>query len=81
LKVLTKNKIPVLGTDTVYREKCVNGVIVQPGRDGSMDNSMFSKGAIYSLCIEIPGKIPDDTQMIGGLLLLNEVLAKFKEIK
>lgn len=81
LKLLKKNKIPILEADTVYQEKCINGVVIQPIRDGSMDNSMFQKGAIYSLCIEIPGKIPEDQQMIGGLLLLNEILSKFKEIK
>jgi len=81
LKELKKNKLPILETDTVYQEKCVNGVVIQPIKDGSMDDSMFQKGAIYSLCIEIPGKIPEDSQMIGGLLLLNEILTKFKEVK
>jgi len=81
LKELKKNKLPILETDTVYQEKCVNGVVIQPIKDGSMDDSMFQKGAIYSLCIEIPGKIPEDSQMIGGLLLLNEILANFKEAK
>jgi len=81
LKILKKNKIPILENDTVYYEKCVNGVVISPILDGSMDNSMFEKGAIYSLCIEIPGKIPEDQQMIGGLLLLNEILKNFKEIK
>jgi len=42
---------------------------------------MFQRGAIYSLCIEIPSKIPEDQQMIGGLLLLNQILLNFKEIK
>jgi predicted deacylase len=81
LAILKKNKIPILENDTVYLEKCVKGVVVQPIKDGSMDDSMFQKGAIYSLCIEIPGKIPEDNQMIGGLILLNQILAKFKEIK
>ena len=81
LKILRKNKIPIIETGTIYQEKCVNGVVVQPIKDGSMDDSMFQRGAIYSLCIEIPEKIPEDSQMIGGLLLLNEVLGKFKEIK
>lgn len=80
-KVLRKNKIPIIETGTIYLEKCVNGVVVQPIKDNSMDDSMFQKGAIYSICIEIPEKIPEDNQMIGGLLLLNEILAKFKEIK
>jgi predicted deacylase len=81
LKILKKNKIPILENDTVYYEKCINGVVIQPIKDGSMDNSMFEKGAVYSLCIEIPGKISEDQQMIGGLLLLNEILTNFKEIK
>lgn len=81
LKILKENKIPILENDTVYYEKCVNGVVVAPIKDGSMDDSMFQKGAIYSICIEIPGKIPEDSQMIGGLLLLNEILSNFKEIK
>jgi len=81
LKVLRKNKIPIIEAGTIYQEKCVNGVVIQPIKDGSMDDSMFQKGAIYSICIEIPEKIPEDSQMIGGLLLLNEILAKFKEIK
>jgi predicted deacylase len=81
LAIIKKSKLPVLDSDTVYQEKCVKGVVVQPIKDGSMDDSMFQRGAIYSLCIEIPGKIPEDSQMIGGLLLLNEILAKFKEIK
>jgi hypothetical protein len=42
---------------------------------------MFDKGAIYSLCLEIPGKIPEDQQTIGGLLLLNSILQNFKDIK
>lgn len=79
--ILEKNKIPILDTDTVYAEKCVNGVITQPIKDGSMDDSMFQRGAIYSLCIEIPEKIPEDQQIIGGLLLINEILRQFKEIK
>jgi predicted deacylase len=81
LKKLSKSKIPVLNNDSVYQEKCVNGVVIRPIRDGSMDDAMFIKGAIYSLCIEIPNKIPEDQQMIGGLLLLNEILTKFKEVK
>jgi predicted deacylase len=81
LKALRKNKLAILENDTVYQEKCVDGVVISPIKDGSMDDSMFQKGAIYSLCIEIPGKIPEDQQMIGGLLLLNEILEKFKEIK
>jgi predicted deacylase len=81
LKELKKNKLPILESDTVYQEKCVNGVIVQPIRDASMDNAMFNRGAIYSLCIEIPSKIPEDQQMIGGLLLVNSILKNFKEVK
>jgi len=81
LKILKKNKIPILENDTVYYEKCVNGVVIAPIKDGSMDDSMFQKGAIYSICIEIPGKIPEDSQMIGGLLLLNEILRNFKELQ
>lgn len=81
LKVLKKNKIPILTSDTVYQEKCVCGVVSQPILDGSMDNSMFERGAVYSLCLEIPGKIPEDQQLIGGLLLLNEILNRFREIK
>lgn len=81
LQVLVKNKIPVLGTDTVYGEKCVNGVIVTPIRDSSMDHAMFTRGAMYSLCVEIPSKIHEDQQMVGGLLLINEMLSKFKEMK
>ena len=81
LKELQKNKLPILKTDTVYQEKCVNGVIVQPVRDGSMDNSLFNRGAMYSLCIEIPSKIPEDSQIIGGLILLNTALNKFKELR
>jgi len=81
LTILKKNKIPILVADTVYSEKCVDGVIVQPGKDGSMDDSMFQKGAFYSLCIEIPAQIPEDEQIIGGLMLINEILNKFKEVK
>lgn len=81
LKILTKNKIKVLDADSVYREKCINGVIVRPIKDDSMDNSMFDRGALYSLCVEIPSLLPEDQQMIGALLLLNEILADFKEIK
>jgi len=81
LKILKKNKLPILSADTVYQEKCVNGVVIQPIKDGSMDDSMFQRGAIYSLCIEIPGKIPEDNQMIGGLFLLKEILSKFKETR
>lgn len=81
LKILTKNKIKVLDADTVYSEKCINGVIVQPIKDDSMDNSMFDRGAIYSLCIEIPSLLPEDQQMVGGLLLMNEILSQFTEIR
>ena len=81
LKELRKNKIPILEAGTVYYEKCVNGVVIQPIKDGSMDDSMFQRGAIYSLCIEIPEIIPEDQQVIGGLMLLNSVLKNFKEIK
>lgn len=81
LKILKKNKIPILEADTVYTEKCVDGVVVQPIKDGSMDDSMFQRGAVYSLCIETPAKIPEDQQIIGGLLLINEILSKFREIK
>lgn len=81
LKILTKNRIKVLDADSVYREKCINGVIVRPIKDDSMDNSMFDRGALYSLCIEIPSILPEDQQMIGGLLLLNEILSQFKEVK
>lgn len=80
LKELRKNKISILETGTVYYEKCVNGVVVQPIKDGSMDDSMFQRGANYSLCLEIPGKISEDQQFIGGLMLLNSVLNNFKEI-
>jgi predicted deacylase len=81
LKILKKSKIDILEAGTVRGEKCVNGVVIQPIKDGSMDDSMFQKGSIYSLCIEIPEKIPEDQQIIGGLLLLNEILKNFKEIK
>jgi predicted deacylase len=81
LKELRKNKIPILEAGTVYYEKCVNGVVIQPIKDGSMDDSMFQRGAIYSLCIEIPSKVPEDQQIIGGLVLLNSILKNFKEIK
>ncbi|MBU0581467.1 MAG: hypothetical protein KKA19_09860 [Candidatus Margulisbacteria bacterium] len=81
LNVLKKNKIEVLNANTVYSEKCVNGVIGTPIRDGSMDNSVFDRGAIYSLCIEIPSKMKEDQQMIGCLLLIGEILRNFKEIK
>ena len=81
LKVLKKNKIPILTSDTVYQEKCVDGVVIQPILDGSMDNSMFERGAVYSLCIEIPSKIPEDQQIVGCLMLLNSILKNFKELK
>jgi len=81
LKELKKHKIPILEAGTVYYEKCVDGVVIQPIKDGSMDDSMFQRGAIYSLCFEIPGKISEDQQMIGGLMLLNSILKNFKEIK
>jgi predicted deacylase len=81
LKILKKNNIPILEADTVYQEKCINGVIVQPIKDGSMDDSMFQRGAVYSLCIETSSKISEDQQIIGGLLLLNEILSQFKEMK
>lgn len=81
LSILKKNRIPILDADSVYSEKCINGVIVQPQKDGSMDDSMFQKGAVYSLCIESSSKLPEDQQIIGGLLLINEILTKFKEIK
>jgi len=80
LNILKQNKICVLEHDTVYREKCVNGVVISPIRDGSMDNSMFERGAVYSLCIEIPTKIPEDQQIVGGLLLLNEILNHYKRL-
>lgn len=81
LKKLKKNKIPILENVTVYSEKCIDGIVIQPIKDGSMDDSMFQRGAIYSLCIEIPEKIPEDQQMIGSLMLLNEILKNFKEVK
>ena len=81
LKELRKNKIPILEAGTVYYEKCINGVVISPIKDGSMDDSMFQRGANYSLCLEIPGKIPEDQQIIGGLMLLNSILKNFKEIK
>jgi len=80
LKELRRNKLPIIETGTVYYEKCVDGVIIQPIKDGSMDNSVFDRGARYSLCLEIPGKLAEDQQLIGGLLLLNSVLNNFKEI-
>lgn len=80
LKVLRKSGIAVLEADTIYNEKCVNGVVVQPIKDGSMDDSMFQRGAIYSLCIEIPSRMPEDQQIIGCLLLINEILTRFREI-
>ena len=81
LKELKKNKIPILDNDTVYGEKCENGVIVSPIKDGSMDDSMFKRGAIYSLCLEIPGRASEEQQMLGGLMLINSVLNQFKELK
>jgi predicted deacylase len=81
LNELKKQKFPIIETGTVYDEKCINGIIVQPIKDGSMDDSMFQRGAIYSLCIEIPGKISEDQQIIGGLVLLNSILKNFKELK
>jgi predicted deacylase len=78
LNALRQTRLPVLSADTVYKEKCVNGVIITPQRDNSQDDSMFQRGAIYSICIEIPGKIPEDQQIIGGLFLLNELLTAFK---
>ena len=81
LKTLNTNKIPILTNGTVYREKCVNGVIISPIKDNSMDDSMFQRGAVYSLCLEIPGKIAEDQQIIGGLLLINTILSNFKDIK
>jgi len=81
LKILSKNKIQVLEADTIYQEKCVNGVVISPIRDNSMDDSMFQRGAIYSLCIEIPTQLSEDSQIIGGLLLMNEILAQFKDVK
>jgi predicted deacylase len=81
LKELRKNKISILEAGTVYYEKCINGVVISPIKDGSMDDSMFQRGVIYSLCLEIPGKIPEDQQIVGGLMLLNSILRNFKEIK
>jgi predicted secreted protein len=81
LKELRKNKIPILEAGTVYEEKCINGIVIQPIKDGSMDDSMFQRGTIYSLCIEISEKIPEDQQMIAGLLLISSILRNFKEIK
>jgi predicted deacylase len=81
LQELVNNQLPIIATDTIYQEKCTNGVIVQPIKDGSMDDSMFRRGAIYSLCLEIPGKAPEDQQIIGGLMLLNTILKEFKELK
>jgi len=80
LKELRKNKISILEAGTVYYEKCLNGVVIQPIKDGSMDNSMFDRGAIYSLCLEIPGKNSEDEQIIGGLLLLNSILKNYKDL-
>ena len=79
LDSLSSASIPVLKDATVYREQCSKGVITQPEKDGSMDHAMFDRGSMYSLCIEIPLKAPEDQQMIGGLVLLNTVLEKFKE--
>jgi len=79
LKELERKKMPIINSETVYQEKCVNGVIISPIKDGSMDDAMFGRGAIYSLCIEIPGKISEDQQIIGGLLLINSILKKFAE--
>jgi predicted deacylase len=81
LKALRKNKIPVIETASIYREKCVDGVIIKPDKDGSIDDAMFKKGAIYSLCLEIAGKASEEQQFIGALTFLNEVLRNFKEIK
>ena len=80
-KVLRKQKIPIMDVDTIYQEKCIDGVIVSPIKDASMDDSMFQRGAIYSLCVEIPGKASEEQQVIGGLLLMNELLRLFKEFK
>jgi predicted deacylase len=79
LKDIHKEKYPVETTDTIYQEKCVNGVIVQPIKDNSMDDFMFKKGAIYSLCLEIPGKAPEEQQVIGALHIINSVLKNYKE--
>jgi predicted deacylase len=81
LEELRKNKLSIIETGTIYREKCIRGVVVQPIKDNTMDDSMFQRGALYSLCIEIPGKIPEDQQIIGGLLLINSILRNFKEVK
>lgn len=81
LKILHKHKIPVHGADSIYQEKCINGVVVRPDKDGSMDDSMFQRGAMYSLCIEVPTQLSEDEQIIGGLLLINEVLNQFRDIK
>jgi len=81
LDELRKNKIPILENETVYKEKCKDGIIIAPERDGSMDDSMFSRGVIYSICVEIPRKIPDDQQLIGGLMLINSLLKNFRETK
>lgn len=79
LQTLANASLPILKDATVYREPCCKGVITRPEKDGSMDQSMFERGAIYSLCLEIPLKAPEDQQIIGGLMLLNRILEKFKE--
>jgi predicted deacylase len=66
LRILNTHKIQVLQASTVYSEKCVGGVITQPITDGSMDDSMYQRGAIYSLCIEIPSLLPEGQQIVGG---------------
>jgi len=76
---LLKEKLPVIEAGTVYKEKCERGIIVQPEKDNSMDDFMFNRGAIYSLCLEIPGKLTEDKQIIGGLILLKTILTNFKE--
>jgi len=82
MQEIKKQKIAVEEASTIYGEKCIQGVVNSiKDKSNTIEDYMFSKGAMYSLTLENPDKPTEEELVIGSLAFLRGVLNKFKEIK
>jgi len=75
------NILPYEKTNTIYKEKVINGIIYKPEHDKSLDDCMGNLGIDYTVTLEFPGKYTGTNRTQGGVNILNEILTKFKDIK
>jgi len=67
-------------TSTIYHEKVVNGIILEPVHDESLDDFMGNLGIDYTVTLELPGKCDGQQRLTGGIAVINSILTNFKEL-